>query len=93
MNIFAGLQKYATKYQVKNSRAFNAEELADVVSAKVVASQYGMSVCFFMKSGCQTYIPVSRDSVCQVGDVVDINKTRLLILEKEGSEDIARVEI
>lgn len=93
MNIFAGLQKYATKFQVKDSRVFNAEELADVTSAKVVASQYGMSVCFFMKSGCQTYIPVSRDSVCQVGDVVDINKAKILILGKEGSEDIVRVEI
>ena len=93
MNIFAGLQKYATKYQVKDSRVFNSEELADVVSAKVVASQFGMSVCFFMKSGCQTYIPVSRDSVCQVGDVVDVNKAKILILEKEGSQDIARVEI
>lgn len=93
MNIFAGLQKYATKFQVKENRVFNAEELADVVSAKVVASQYGMSVCFYMHDGCQKYIPVSRDSVCQVGDVVDINKAKLLILEKEGSNDIARVEI
>lgn len=93
MNIFAGLQKYATKYQVKDSRVFNSEELTEVISAKVVASQYGMSVCFYMKSGCQTYIPVSRDSVCQVGDIVDVNKAKILILEKEGSEDIARVEI
>jgi hypothetical protein len=93
MNIFAGLQKYATKFQVKDSRMFNAEELADVVSAKVVASQYGMSVCFFMKDGCQKYIPVSRDSMCQVGDAVDIKKAKILILEKDGSKDIARVEI
>ena len=93
MNIFAGLQKYATKFQVKEARVFNTEELAEVVSAKVVASQYGMSVCFFMTDGCQKYIPVSRDSVCQVGDVVDINKAKLLILEKDGSDDIPRIEI
>ena len=93
MNIFTGLQKYATKYQVKEARVFNAEELAEVVSAKVVASQYGMSVCFFMHDGCQKYIPVSRDSVCQVGDTVDIRKAKILILEKDGTEDIARVEI
>ena len=93
MNIFAGLQKYATKFQIKETRVFNAEELADVVSAKVVASHYGMSVCFYMKSGCQTYIPVSRDSVCHVGDAVDVNKAKILILEKEGSGDIARVEL
>lgn len=93
MNIFAGLQKYATKFQVKESRVFNAEELADVVSAKVVASQYGMSVCFYMHDGCQKYIPVSRDSVCQIGDVVDINKAKVLVLEKDGSDDIVRIEL
>jgi hypothetical protein len=93
MNIFAGLQKYATKFQVKESRVFNAEELADVVSAKVVASQYGMSVCFYMHDGCQKYIPVSRDSVCQIGDVVDINKAKVLVLEKDGADDIVRIEL
>ena len=59
MNIFAGLQKYATKFEVSGSREFNAEELASVNSAKIVASQYGLSVCFFMKEGCQKYIPLS----------------------------------
>ena len=93
MNIFAGLQTYAAKFQVKDSRVFNAEELADVVSAKVVASRYGMSVCFFMKDGCQKYIPVSRDSVVNVGDVVDIKKAKLLTLNRDGSDDIVRVEI
>ena len=93
MNIFAGLQKYATSYAVRNSRPFNEEELAGIVSAKVVASQYGQSVCFYMKSGCQQYIPVSRDSVCQIGDVVDVKSAKLLTLDKEGKDTIYRVEI
>ena len=93
MNIFAGLQKYATKFEVKNTRVFNQEELADVSHAKVVASQYGMSVCFFMVDGCQKYIPVSRDSIASVGDDVDITKAKLLTLAKDGEEPIVRVEI
>lgn len=93
MNIFAGLQKYATKFQVKDSRVFNQEELNEVVSAKVVASQYGMSVCFFMTDGCQKYIPVSRDSVVSVGDVVDVTKAKVLTLGKDGGDDIVRIEI
>lgn len=93
MNIFAGLTKYATKYEVKNSRPLNQEELSGIVSAKVVASQYGLSCCFFMTSGCQQYIPLSRDSVAQVGDVVDVNTITVLQLEKEGGEPILRVEI
>ena len=93
MNIFAGLTKYATKYKVKNSRPLNQEELSGIVSAKVVASQYGLSCCFFMTSGCQQYIPLSRDSVAQVGDVVDVNTITVLQLEKEGGDPILRVEI
>ena len=92
MNIFAGLTRYATKYEVKSSRPFNDEELAEFTSAKVVQSQYGMSVCFFMASGGQTYIPVSRDSVCQVGDTVDPSKAKILFLEKDG-ETIQRIEL
>ncbi len=92
MNIFESIKRYATSYVVKNSRPFNAEELSDISSAKVVASQYGMSVCFIMVSGGQTYIPVSRDSVCQVGDIVDPKKVKLLFLEKDG-DAIQRIEI
>lgn len=92
MNIFAGLQKYATPYEVKDTRSFNTEELAQISSAKVVASQYGMSVCFYMKAGGQTYVPVSRDSICQVGDAVDVTKVKILTLEKDG-ETINRIEI
>ena len=93
MNIFAGLQKYATKYEVKNSRPLNNEELSGIVSAKIVASQYGLSCCFFMTSGCQQYIPLSRDSVAQVGDVVDVKSIKILMLDKEGADEILRVEI
>lgn len=92
MNIFAGLQKYATRYEVKNIRDFNAEELAQISSAKVVASQYGMSVCFYMVEGGQTYVPVSRDSICQIGDAVDVTKAKILTLEKDG-DTINRIEI
>lgn len=92
MNIFEMLKSYATQYQEVARRGFNAEELAEVKSAKVVASQYGMSVCFFMTAGCQKYIPVSRDSACVIGDAVDLSTAQLLTLEKDG-ETITRVEV
>lgn len=92
MNIFAGLQRYASRFEVKETRAFNAEEMAEVVSAKVVNSQYGKSICFHMYDGCQKYIPLSRDSVAQIGDVVDVKKAKILILERDG-KSIARIEI
>lgn len=94
MNIFDGLAKYAAKFQVKSSRPFSEEELASVVSAKVVLSQYGKSVCFFMKSGCQQYIPLSNESVAEVGAIIDASKVTLLFLNKDdGGKDIIRIKL
>ena len=91
-NVFASLTKYAGNWQVVNSRSFNAEEIAAVKSASVVSSQYGSSVCFLMKSGGQTYIPLSRDSQLAVGDSVDLTKAQLLTLHRDGDDDIIRVQ-
>ena len=94
MNIFASLKTYASQFKVTNRRAFSQEELNLVNKAEVKLSQYGMSVCFFMKDGCQKYIPLSRDSVANVGDVVDLTKATILTLKKDGSDEtIDRVEI
>ena len=92
MNIFSKLQVYAGKWNLKTSRSFEAEEIAAVNKAEVVASQYGNSVCFLMKAGGQTYIPLSNDSALAVGDSVDLSKAQLLTLEKDGESDIVRVK-
>ena len=93
MNIFAGLQVYAGKWNVVGSREFNDEEKAMINRAEVVASEYGNSVCFFMHSGGQTYIPLSNQSSLTPGDTVDINKAKLLTLHRDGSADITRIDI
>ena len=93
MNIFAGLQVYAGKWNVVDSRTFNDEEKAMIKRAEVVASEYGNSVCFFMHSGGQTYIPLSNQSSLTPGDEVDINKAKLLTLHRDGSADITRIDI
>jgi hypothetical protein len=95
MNIFAGLQVYAGKWQVvaEKTRGFNDEEKALIERAEVVPSEYGNSVCFFMKAGGQTYIPLSNQSTLGVGDSVDINKAKLLTLHRDGSADITRIDI
>ena len=93
MNIFAGLQVYAGKWNVVGSREFNDEEKAMINRAEVVASEYGNSVCFFMKSGGQTYIPLSNQSTLGIGDEVDLNAAKLLTLHRDGSADITRIDI
>ena len=92
-NIFETLRSYANQYSVDDRREFSPAEVALVSSAKVVLSQYGQSVCFFMKDGGQKYIPVSRDSVASEGDVVDISKAHVLTLSKDGQDRITRIEL
>ena len=92
-NIFSLLPVYGGSWSVINSRAFDADEQAMVKRAEVVASEYGLSVCFFMNSGGQTYIPLSKNSTLGVGDTVDVSKAKLLTLHRDGSDDITRVDI
>lgn len=92
MNIFDGLNVYGGSWKVTASREFNAEEIAAVKSAQVVASEYGNSVCFFMHSGGQTYIPLSNQSTLGVGDSVDLSKAKILTLHRDGSDDITRID-
>ena len=92
MCIFDSLKKYAEGYELAGTRNFTPEEISAVSSAKVVPSTYGLSVCFVLKAGGQAYIPVSRDSTCQAGDVVDMTKAKVLKLTRDG-ESIDRVEV
>lgn len=93
MNIFDSIQMYAGKWSVKSSRKFTKEEKDMVIEAKVVASQYGNSVCFFMSNGQQGFIPLSNDSTLKIGDTVDLEKAELLTLSRPGDADIQRVSI
>ena len=93
MNIFNSIRVYAGKWQVKDSRAFSQEEIDAVDKASVVDSQYGLSVCFFLKSGGQSFIPLSSTSSLNVGDAVNLSAAKLLTLSREGDDDILRVEI
>lgn len=93
MNIFETLRTYAGKWSIKSSRKFDDDEIDAVVKAKVVPSDYGNSVCFFMKSGGNKYIALSNDATVSVGDLVNLKEAQLLTLEKDGEHDILRVKI
>jgi hypothetical protein len=91
MNIFSALRVYAGKWSEKAVRAFSQEEIDAIDKAEVVDSQYGQSVCFFMVSGGQTYIPLDQNSSKATGDEVDLSKAELVTLSKQGEADIYRV--
>ena len=90
--IFETLKKYATKFNVVEERAFTAEELAQVNNATIVASNYGNSMCFTMKTGGKCYIPMSNDATLGVGEAVDLTKATILILKRDD-EEIKRIKI
>lgn len=91
MNIFSALKVYAGKWNEKAVRAFSQEEMDAITEAKVVDSQYGLSVCFLMVSGGQTYIPLDQNSSRAIGDTIDLSKAELVTLSKQGEADIYRV--
>ena len=92
MNIFKALKVYAGKWQVSNKRAFSDEEVNAVDTAKVVTSQYGLSVCFMMKGGGMTYIPLDQDSSLSEGDIINLKSAELITLHRDGDDDIYRVK-
>lgn len=92
MNIFKALKVYAGKWQVSNKRAFSDEEVNAVDTAKVVTSQYGLSVCFMMKGGGVTYIPLDQNSSLSEGDVINLKSAELITLHRNGDDDIYRVK-
>ena len=91
MNIFNSLRIYAGKWTEKSARSFSSEEIAAVQQAKVVESQYGFSVCFFMKQGGQTYVPLDQNSTLGIDAIVDLTKAQLVTLQRPGENDIYRV--
>lgn len=91
MNIFSALRVYAGKWQVKETKKFSQEEIDLVDRAEVVDSQYGQSVCFFMKAGGMTYIPLDQNSSKATGDTVDLSQASLITLSRQGEADIYRV--
>lgn len=91
MNIFANLKKYAAKWNETNVRNFDKQEINYIERAIVVASQYGLSVCFMIKGGGRSYIPLEMSSERTVGEAIDLSKAKLVTLSREGNQDIYRV--
>lgn len=94
MNIFDSVRMYAGKWNVKNTEDFTPEEIAMVDHAEVVNSEYGKSVCFFMKDGRQGYIPLDKDDevTVYIGTRVDMTKVSIVTLSRIGDADIKRIK-
>lgn len=92
MGIISSLNVYGqNSWQLKAENAFSAEDKAAVERAEVVPSQFGKSVCFHLKSGGMTFIPLSNQSNLGVGQPVNMETATVLTLGKQGEADIYRV--
>ena len=70
MGLFNDIKVYAGKWSVVKESPLSAEDAAKIESGVVVDSKFGLSVCFAMKAGGQTYFPVSTDSEVGAGSIV-----------------------
>ncbi len=80
------------KWQIVERRPFTDEERNAVEKTIVVATEYGHSIHFFMKGGGQTFLPVSSECHVHVGQSVDLETAKIVVLSK-GAETIYRVEV
>lgn len=95
MGILDSLRIYRGKWEESSREKFSASEINDIASAKVVASDYGHSVCFLLKNGGMKFMPVSTTSKksTAVGDSVNLLGCEVVTLSREGDADIYRIEI
>ncbi len=80
-------------WTVTARRKLYQDEIAAVQRTEVVSSKYGLSVCFYLKTGKPTYLPLCSNSTLEIGDYVDLEKANILTLSREGEKDIYRVEV
>lgn len=92
MGLLDGLRTYASSWEVTSTQKLSAADIENVEKAEVVASTYGLSACFFMKTGSRKYMPLSRDVEAEEGDLIDLRDAKVLTLSKDGEDDIVRLE-
>lgn len=93
MSILSNLRVYiASKWEVSSSEKLSKEDIKNIDSIEVVDSEFGLSACFHLKSGGQSYMPLSKDSELSVGDEIDPKDAKILTLSREGDKDIYRLE-
>lgn len=71
MNIFAEetlVKDYQPRWKAISTRQFNDTELKNIKECKVIAGQYGLSMCFTMVNGHKSWIDLDAKSELNLGD-------------------------
>lgn len=93
-NLFASLTVYG-KWNVIEEAKLDADDKALFSKAKVVNSDFGKSVCFFLSNGSGVqYIPMSTEGEqLSVGTEVNLDAISIQVLAKPGEKNILRAKI
>ena len=77
------------------SRYLTNQEIDSVRSLLIVNSKKGKEICFFMKKGGQTYIPLlpSIEDKHSLGEAPDLKKLSIIRFHKEGEGISLRIDI
>jgi hypothetical protein len=93
MSLFSNVKIYAGNWNVKSVDKLEQADKDAIKNVVTTSSDYGISACFFLKRGGQFYIPMSRDANVGVGEVLDVDKIEVITLEKDGENDIQRINV
>ena len=96
MGFLDSLTTYAGSWSEVSRDKLSASEIKSVENITVISREndWGTSVsmCFFMKAGGRKYIPLSRDSKLEEGDIVDPKSVEIITLERDGDDPIYRAD-
>lgn len=93
MSLFNSFQDYGKgSWTVESSQKLTASEKDQIKSAVVKDSQFGKSICFFMKSGGMKFGGLDPAANVGVGEEISLDKITLVSL-KQNDKSITRVNI
>lgn len=93
MSLFSSVKTFGGSWTVASQEKLTAAEKKQIKSAVVKEAEHGPYVCFMMKGGQMRNIFAGRDSQDLVGgEEVNLNSVEILELERDGDENLIRIE-
>ncbi len=72
--------------QKGEAKSLTAEEQDQITSITVVPSDFGASACILLKNGHTTFIPLSKDAAYGIGETINVENLKIIILTKDGRD-------
>lgn len=91
-NIFEGKKVYSSSWEVKQVRRFTEEEKLMIKSGEVAQGEYGRVAKCFMVGGGTVFHELGKFSRGQIGDKINFDEARILLLERDG-EECVKIEL